>query len=80
MDALFVPNSVAVIGATERLGTVGRTVLANLIESSFRSNVYAVNPSHSDVLGLKTYKRITDIPERVDLAVVVTPAFTVANV
>jgi acetyltransferase len=80
MDALFVPNSVAVIGATERLGTVGRTVLANLIESPFRSKVYAVNPSHSDVLGLKTYKRITDIPERVDLAVVVTPAFTVANV
>ncbi len=80
LDALFVPNSVAVIGATERLGTVGRTVLSNLIESRFRSKVYAVNPSHSEVLGLKAYKGIDDIPEQVDLAVVVTPALTVAHV
>ena len=70
----------AVIGATERPGTVGRTVLSNLIESRFRSKVYAVNPSHSEVLGLKTYKGIGDIPEQVDLAVVVTPALTVAHV
>ena len=80
LDALFVPDSVAVIGATERPGTVGRTVLTNLIEGSFRSKVYAVNPSHSEVLGLKAYKSIGDIPEQVDLAVVVTPALTVAHV
>jgi len=80
LDALFVPDSVAVIGATERPVTVGRTVLSNLMESRFRSKVYAVNPSHSEVLGLKTYKGIGDIPEQVDLAVVVTPALTVAHV
>ncbi len=80
LDALFVPDSVAVIGATERPSTVGRTVLSNLIEGSFRSKVYAVNPSHSEVLGLKAYKSIGDIPEQVDLAVVVTPALTVPQV
>src|SRR6202021_3341096 len=80
LDKLFVPDSVAVIGATERPGTVGRTVLSNLIESRFRSRVYAVNPSHSEVLGLKTYESISHIPEQVDLAVVVTPALTVAHV
>jgi acetyltransferase len=80
LDKLFVPDSVAVIGATERPGTVGRTVLSNLIESRFRSKVYAVNPSHSEVLGLKTYKSISHVPEQVDLAVVVTPALTVAHV
>jgi acetyltransferase len=80
LDALFIPDSVAVIGATERAGTLGRTVVANLIESPFRSKVYAVNPSHSEVLGLKAYKRIRDIPGHVDLAVVVTPASTVAGV
>jgi acetyltransferase len=80
LDALFVPDSVAVIGATERPGTVGRTVLSNLIESRSRSKVYAVNPSHSEVLGLKAYKSIGDISEKVDLAVVVTPAVTVSNV
>jgi acetyltransferase len=80
LDKLFVPDSVAVIGATERPGTVGRTVLSNLIESRFRSKVYAVNPSHSEVLGLKAYKTIRHVPEQVDLAVVVTPALTVAHV
>jgi acetyltransferase len=80
LDALFVPESVAVIGATERAGTVGRTVLSNLIESSFRSKVYAVNPSHSEILGLKAYKSIGEIPRQVDLAVVVTPALTVPQV
>src|SRR5580700_4556145 len=80
LDTLFVPDSVAVIGATERPGTVGRTVLSNLIESPFRSKLYAVNPGHSEVLGLKAYKSIGDIPGQVDLAVVVTPAPTVAHV
>src|ERR1700674_1767089 len=80
LDALFIPDSVAVIGATERPGTVGRTVLSNLMESRSRSKVYAVNPSHSEVLGLKAYKSIGDISEKVDLAVVVTPAVTVSNV
>src|ERR1700685_4762952 len=80
LDKLFVPDSVAVIGATERPGTVGRTVLSNLIERRFGSKVYAINPSHSEVLGLKAYKSIGDIPKQVDLAVVVTPALTVAHV
>jgi acetyltransferase len=80
LDALFVPDSVAVIGATERPSTVGRTVLSNLIESRFRSKLYAVNPGHSEVLGLKAYKSIGDVPGQVDLAVVVTPALTVAHV
>ncbi len=80
LDALFVPDSVAVIGATDRPGTVGRTVLSNLTESRFRSKVYAVNPNHSKVLGLKSYKSIGDIPKQVGLAVIVTPAITVAQV
>src|SRR5580698_2686455 len=80
LDKLFVPDSVAVIGATERPGTVGRTVFSNLIESRFRSKVYAVNPSHSEVLGLRTYKSIRHVHEQVDLAVVVTPALKVAHV
>ena len=77
LDALFQPHSVAVIGATERAGSVGRTVLANLAKGTLQANVYAVNPSHAQVLGVKAYKRIGDIPEAVDLAVVCTPAATV---
>jgi acetyltransferase len=77
LDAMFIPNSVAVIGATARPGTVGRTVLENLLRGRFQGTVYAVNPKHQEVLGLKTYRSIRDIPQSVDLAVVVTPASAV---
>ncbi len=77
LDALFDPHSVAVIGATDRPASVGRTVLQNLLHPGFRGKVFAVNPQRSEVLGLKSYKSIRDIPERVDLAVLATPAATI---
>ncbi len=80
LDALFAPSSVAVIGATSRPGTVGRTVLENLLRDTFRGKVYAVNAKHDEVLGLKTFKSIRDIPHPVDLAVVATPAATVTQI
>ena len=80
LDAMFRPNSVAVIGATERVGTVGRTVLANLMDGRYRSRVFPVNPGRAEVLGLKAYKRIGEVPQAVDLAVVVTPARSVPGV
>jgi len=80
LESIFLPRSVAVIGATDREGTVGRSIVSNLLESKFPVKVYAVNPSHSEVLGIKTYKQIGDIPGGVDLAVVVTPAHTVPQV
>jgi len=80
LDSLFRPRSAAVIGATDRAGTVGRSVVSNLLESKFPIKVYAVNPSHGEVLGLKTYKHIGDIAGGVDLALVVTPAQTVPEI
>jgi acetyltransferase len=76
LDAMFSPNSVAVIGATDRPGTVGRTVLENLMHV-FQGSVYAVNAQRHTVLGLKAYKSIRDIAEPIDLVVVATPAATV---
>ncbi|MFZ0804117.1 MAG: GNAT family N-acetyltransferase [Terriglobales bacterium] len=80
LDAFFLPNSIAVIGATERLGTVGHTVLCSLAGGIFRARLYPVNPHRAEILGLKTYKSIGDIPEKVDLAIVATPASTVPQV
>jgi acetyltransferase len=80
LDAMFIPGSVAVIGATARSGTVGRTVLENLLNGSFQGKVYAVNSKHPEVLGRKAYKSIRDIPQPVDLAVVATPAATVPKI
>ena len=80
LEPLFLPRSVAVIGATDRPGTVGRSVIANLLESTFPLKTYAINPSHPEVAGIKTQKRIADIPGGVDLALVVTPAQTVPQI
>ncbi|MGH9678619.1 MAG: acetate--CoA ligase family protein, partial [Candidatus Acidiferrales bacterium] len=80
LDGMFSPKSVAVIGATDRAGTVGRTVLEKLRASSLAGKVYAVNPKHAEILGLPSYPKIADTPEKIDLAIVVTPARTVPEV
>src|SRR5918911_767000 len=80
LDAIFRPEAVAVIGATERVGSVGRTLMRNLISSPFGGTVFPVNPKRSNVLGIKAYPSIAEVPVRVDLAVVVTPAPDVPDV
>ncbi|HLO88768.1 MAG TPA: bifunctional acetate--CoA ligase family protein/GNAT family N-acetyltransferase [Nostocaceae cyanobacterium] len=80
LDAIFAPRSVAVIGASEKPGSVGRTLLWNLISNPFGGTVFPVNPRHHSVLGIKAYPSIFDIPEHVDLAVIATPASTVPQV
>ena len=77
LDALFTPETVAVIGATDRAGSVGRTVLTNLLNPAFHGKVYPVNSQHSEVMGVKAYKSIHEVPERVHLAVLATPAATI---
>lgn len=79
-ECMFSPRSVAVIGATDRTGSVARTLILNLANPAFRGKVYAVNPKRDRVLGLPSYSRIAGVPEKVDLAIVVTPAPTVPGV
>jgi acetyltransferase len=79
-DCMFTPRSVAVIGATDRVGTVSRTLLRNLTSADFAGKVYAVNPKRDSVLGVPCFPSIAAIPEKVDLAVVVTPATTVPQI
>jgi acetyltransferase len=80
LEAIFAPKSVAVIGATERSGSVGRTVLWNLISHPFGGTVFPVNPNRHSVLGIKAYPNLAAIAEPVDLAVIATPAATVPDV
>src|SRR5260370_22459795 len=79
-ESFFTPASVAVIGATEREGSVGRTILENLVHSSYRGQVFAVNPKRPELLASKCYPSVAAAPEPVDLAVIVTPAATVPSV
>ncbi|MGB8982907.1 MAG: bifunctional acetate--CoA ligase family protein/GNAT family N-acetyltransferase [Anaerolineales bacterium] len=80
LDAIFAPKSVAVVGATETPGSVGRTIVWNLISSSFGGTIYPVNPKRASILGIKAYPSLSAVPEVVDLIVVVTPAATVPGI
>ena len=80
LDSLFKPKHVAVIGASEQPGSVGRTLLSNLISSPFGGTVYPVNIKRSSVLGIKAYPSLRAVPAQVDLAVIATPAHTVPSI
>lgn len=80
LEAMFAPRAVAVIGASERAGSVGRTIFENLLAHEFGGAVFPVNPHREHVLGRPAFARIGEVPVRVDLAVVVTPAATVPGI
>lgn len=80
LDAFFRPRAVAVIGATERPGSVGRTLFWNLLSNPFGGTVYPVNPRRANVLGVKAFPSVSDLPERPDLAVIAIPAPAVPGV
>ncbi|MGL4650959.1 MAG: acetate--CoA ligase family protein, partial [Caldilineaceae bacterium] len=79
LDAIFAPRNVAVIGATEKEDSVGRTLLWNLISNPFGGTVFPVNPKRNNVMGIRAYPTVSDVPDQVDLAVIVTPAPTVPS-
>jgi acetyltransferase len=79
LHCFFSPTSVGVIGATDRAGSVGNTVLRNVL-SGYKGRVYPVNPSRSEVCGVPCYASIGAVPEAVDLVVIVIPADAVPEV
>ena len=80
LTPLFAPQTIAVIGATERPGSVGRTLLWNLISNPFGGTVFPVHPTRVSVLGIKTYATIGAAPEAVDLAIIAVPAQKVPEI
>jgi acetyltransferase len=77
LDHFFSPLSVAVIGASARLGSVGATVLANLVAAGFYGAIWPVNPKYHEVQGVPAYGDVSQLPDAPDLAVICTPAATV---
>lgn len=80
MKALFEPESIAVVGAAREREKLGNIILRNLISSKFQGRLYPVNPRADEVLGMKCYHSISDIPDKVDLIVVVVPNRIVPSV
>eukprot|EP00033_Pygsuia_biforma_P000509 GCRY01000598.1.p1 GENE.GCRY01000598.1~~GCRY01000598.1.p1 ORF type:complete len:910 (-),score=316.40 GCRY01000598.1:43-2772(-) len=74
---MFYPKSVAVVGASEKEGSVGKTLLKNLVASPFGGTIYPVNPKRPNVLGIKAYPSIKELPETPDLVAMCTPAKTI---
>ena len=77
LDVTLAPASIALIGASSREGSVGRVVLENVVSGGFAGRIYPVNPKHGEVLGLRCYSRVADLPEAPDLAIIMTPPETV---
>ncbi len=76
---MFNPKTVALVGATDKEGAIGRTVLMNLLMSEERK-IFAINPKRKTVMGIDAYKNLASIPEEVDLAVIATPAQMVPEI
>lgn len=73
LDGIFRPKSIAAIGASTRKGTIGREILHNLIEYEFNGKVFPVNPKTSVIHSIKCYSNVLDVPDAVDLAIVIVP-------
>ncbi|MGO9612641.1 MAG: acetate--CoA ligase family protein [Dissulfurispiraceae bacterium] len=74
LDCLFKPSSIAIIGASNDYKKVGSVVLSNLQKYSFKGNIYPINPSATEVLGVKAYSQASNIGSPIDLAVIAIPA------
>ena len=80
LDFLFYPRNIAVVGASRQPGSVGQSLLANLLGSRYQGIIFPVNPRAEGVLGIKSYPRVLEISDDVDLAVIVVPSLLVPQV
>jgi acetyltransferase len=77
LEKLFRPTSIAVIGASDRAGSIGAVVTRNLLAGGFAGPVYPVNPKHTEIAGRRAYASVSDLPQTPDLAVIATPPQTI---
>jgi acetyltransferase len=80
LDKIFNPQNVAIVGASDAEGSVGYAIVKNFTQLGYTGKVYFVNIRKPEILGVKTYQTVDQIPEPVDLAIIATPAKTVPDV
>ena len=80
IQAIMSPRSIAVVGATNRPGSVGHAVFENIISNGYQGILYPVNPKSKSVHSVKAYPRLKDIPDSVDMAVVIVPSEIVPSI
>ncbi|TLN22407.1 CoA-binding protein, partial [bacterium] len=80
LNGLLRPKSVAVVGASATPGKIGFTVMENLLKDGYKGKIYPINPSAAEILGLKAYASIADVPDSIDAAIITVPAKLVLQV
>jgi acetate---CoA ligase (ADP-forming) len=80
LQSIFAPRSVAVVGASTRPDSVGRAAFSNILLHGYTGVVYPVNPKAMSILAVKAYPSVLEIPEEVDLAVIVVPSVIIPTV
>ncbi len=73
LDAIFAPETIAVVGASTQKGKVGHDIFANILSGGYKGTLYPVNPKARSVLSVKCYTSITNIPDPIDLAMIILP-------
>ncbi len=80
LERIFKPGRVAVVGASEKTGSIGNALMKNLVESGFTESLLPVNPKYKTVHGLATATSVRDLEPGVDLAIIATPIHTVPDI
>jgi acetyltransferase len=80
LKKMFRPRTIAVVGASNTVDHVGFSIIKNLISSGFEGIVYPVNPKHDSIQGVRAYPYVREIPDKIDLAIIATPASSVPDI
>jgi acetyl coenzyme A synthetase (ADP forming)-like protein len=80
LQSFFTPQGVAIIGASSNPGKLSHGILKNLLQYGYQGGIYPVNPSYKEILNVRCYAGIQDVPDPVDLAVIILPAQMIATV
>ncbi|HDM22894.1 MAG TPA: acetyl CoA synthetase, partial [Methanomicrobia archaeon] len=80
LEKLFIPQSIAVIGASSKKGKIGYAIMENIIKYGYKGKVYPVNIKEKEIMGLKAYKSVLDVKGDIDLAIIAIPAKFVPSV
>ncbi len=80
LEKLFNPSSIAVVGASKDPNKIGSQILRNLLGYGFKGKIYPINPTADELMGLKCYPKVSDVPDKVDVAVISVPSDKVLGV
>ncbi|MDD5163094.1 MAG: acetate--CoA ligase family protein [Candidatus ainarchaeum sp.] len=80
LEKMFDPKSIAIIGASDHQDSIGQALMKNLVGSGYSGSIYPVNPKRKSVFGIHCYRSVGQVPEKIDLAIIATPSFTVPKI